>query len=177
MKLTSQNGRGERGEVHGLWDKCRLVRLKEQWLLSSRRWWERGNTEKEERGSCWSVGLFGTDIIQASEEKSLYIPSGKETVYFQGLEKRLEKEGGKRVDMHLNVYIVLYILQVRVESRDTSSAARSKLAASSFDATNQRSQTQRLFRSPLFKESLISCPWISKLYINSTLLFSFTLLT
>lgn len=80
--------------------------------------------------------------------------------------------------MHLNVYILLYIGTYRDEfTRDTSSAARYKLVASCLDATNQRSQTQQLFHSPPFKENLISCPWISKLYINSTLLFSFTLLT
>lgn len=59
----------------------------------------------------------------------------------------------------------------QVESGDGSSAACYKFVACSLDAANQRSQTQQLFDSPPFKENLISCPWISKLYINSTLPF------
>ncbi len=63
-EVNSTEQRGERGEVHGLWDKCRLVRPKEQWLYSSKaKRWEKGNKEKEERGSCWAAGLVGTAII------------------------------------------------------------------------------------------------------------------
>ncbi len=63
-ELNSTERQGERGEVQGLWDKCRLVWLKEQWLHSIKaKRWEKGNKEKEERGSCWAAGLFGTDII------------------------------------------------------------------------------------------------------------------
>lgn len=78
------------------------------------------------------------------------------------------------------MYILYFIYGIQAspeaESEDTS-AAPHKLVACSLDTTNQRSENQQLFHSSLFKEILISCPRISKLYINSALLFSFTLLT
>lgn len=79
------------------------------------------------------------------------------------------------------MYIFSFIYGSRAfpeaQSEDTSSAAPHELVACSLDATNQCSETQQLFQSSPFKEILISCLWISKLYINSAHLFSFTLLT
>lgn len=63
-EINSTELQGERSEALGLWDKCQLVRLKEQCLHSSKaKWQQRGNKEKEERGSCWAAGLVGTSII------------------------------------------------------------------------------------------------------------------
>lgn len=50
----------------------------------------------------------------------------------------------------------------------SSSSLQDLVAVHSPDAANQHSHAQQLSLSPLFKENLISCRWISKLYINSS---------
>lgn len=103
---------GERGEVHGLRDKWRLVRLKEQWLHSIKtKRWERGNKEKEERGSCWTcwhlhynfLGLRG----EARSQVSIY-HKWRRNCLCSGVEGTI-RDRGKKKNMYLNVFIVLNI--------------------------------------------------------------------
>lgn len=64
MKLTPRNGGVREVKYTDLRDERRLVWLKEQWLHSIKaKRWERGNKEKEERGSRWAAGLVGTDLV------------------------------------------------------------------------------------------------------------------
>lgn len=56
-EVNSTKQQGERGEVHRLWDKCRPVRLHEQWFHSSKaKRWEREQGKGGERKllGCWT---------------------------------------------------------------------------------------------------------------------------
>lgn len=137
-------------------DKLHPVWLREQCLLSPGALGERerGGTRKRREAAVRQANSEAKSRLQLS----LQVSKCHNQKLFS---RKLQKRRWAFEFAHCTLWLF-------ITDEASSGSIRDLVATCSPDSANQRSHAQQLSLSPLFKENLISCRWISKLYINSS---------